>query len=260
VEVPAAGIAGILSTSNMFINNLSISLSESNFEEIYIASRQSENRVYSDEQVAQLPFINPHHIHYDEWQARKRSSDRLKSYLGNKNKPLSILEIGCGNGWLSAKLAGLKNSTVTGIDINKTEVSQARRVFSGVTNISFNPGGLKDIPSGKKFDVIVFAASIQYFPSFERAIRDAFSFLNDSGEIHILDSHFYYPNELESAKQRSLEYYHSTGFDEMADFYFHHSYDTLSNFKHKIIFNPYRLKNKMFRKNDPFPWICITVS
>ena len=260
MEVPSAGIAGILSTSNMFINNLSISISESNFEEIYIASRQSENRVYTDEEVVQLPFIDPNHIHHDEWQARKRSSERLKNYLGNKNKPLSILEIGCGNGWLSAKLAALKKSTVMGVDINQTELSQAQRVFSGMSNISFNPGGLKNIHPAKKFDVIIFAASIQYFPSIERIVRDAFSFLSEAGEIHILDSHFYYPNELESAKQRSLEYYHSTGFDEMADFYFHHSYNTLLNFKHKIIFNPYSLKNKMFRKNDPFPWICIMAS
>src|ERR1700688_525276 len=115
----------------MFINNLSISISESNFEEIYIASRQSESRVYSDEQVAQLPFVEPSHIHYDEWQSRKRSSDRLKNYLENKNKPLSILEIGCGNGWLSARLVAIKNSTVTAIDINRTELNQARRVFSG---------------------------------------------------------------------------------------------------------------------------------
>lgn len=260
MEVPPAGAAGILSTNNMFISNLSISMSESNFEEIYIASRQSESRVYTDEQVAHLPFIGPDHIHYDEWQARKRSSERLKNYLGNKNKPLSILEIGCGNGWLSAKLATLKNSKVTGIDINKTEVNQARKVFLCMSNLSFNLCGLKDMPVGKKFDVIVFAASIQYFPSFERVVQDAFSFLNNAGEIHILDSHFYYPNELESAKQRSLEYYRSTGFDEMADFYFHHSYNTLLNFKHKIIFSPYSLKNKMFRKNDPFPWICITAS
>jgi 2-polyprenyl-3-methyl-5-hydroxy-6-metoxy-1,4-benzoquinol methylase len=260
VEVPAAGTAGILSTKNMFINNLSISRSESNFEEIYIASRQSESRIYTDEQVAQLPSINLNHIHYDEWQARKRSSDRLKNYLGNKNRALSILEIGCGNGWLTAKLAVLKNSTVTGIDINRIELSQARRVFSGMANINFKSGGLKDIPEDKKFDIIVFAASVQYFPSFERVIRDAFPFLNDGGEIHILDSHFYYPNELESAKKRSLAYYHSTGCDEMADFYFHHSYDSLNGFRYKIIFNPYSLKNKMFRKNDPFPWICIKES
>jgi ubiquinone/menaquinone biosynthesis C-methylase UbiE len=244
----------------MFINNLSISISESNFEEIYIASRQSESRVYTDEQVAQLPYIDPHHIHHDEWQARNRSSEKLKNYLANKNKPLSILEIGCGNGWLSAKLAALKNSTITGIDINKTEVSQARRVFSGMSNVSFSAGGLKEMPDGKKFNVIVFAASIQYFPSFERVVRDAFSYLNDAGEIHILDSHFYYPDELESAKQRSMAYYHSTGFDKMAEYYFHHSYDSLRGFKYKIIFNSYCLKNKMFRKKDPFPWICIKAS
>jgi ubiquinone/menaquinone biosynthesis C-methylase UbiE len=260
VEVPATGVAGILSKNKMFINNLSISISESNFEEIYIASRQSESRVYSDEQVAQLPFVDLNHIHSDEWQSRKRSSDRLKNYLENKNNPLCILEIGCGNGWLSARLAAIKNSTVTGIDINRTELNQARRVFSMVDNIYFKEGGLKDIAADKKFDVIVFAASIQYFPSFERIIRDSLSFLNNKGEIHILDSHFYYPKELESAKQRSLAYYYSTGFEEMAAFYFHHSYDSLRNFKYKIIFNPYCLKSKMFRKNDPFPWICIKAS
>jgi|HubBroStandDraft_3_1064219.scaffolds.fasta_scaffold98866_1 ubiquinone/menaquinone biosynthesis C-methylase UbiE len=244
----------------MLTNKLSISLPGSDFEEIYLASRQSESRVYSDEQVLQLPFIGPAHIHYDEWQARRRSSDRLKNYLENKNKPLSILEIGCGNGWLSARLATLKNSTVTGTDINKSELSQARRVFSGMVNIRFIEGGIKYIPADKKFDVIVFAASIQYFPSFELVVRDALSLLNEVGEIHILDSHFYHLNELESAKQRSITYYHSIGFGGMAELYFHHSYESIKSFSYRIIFNPYNLKSKIFRKNDPFPWICITAS
>jgi ubiquinone/menaquinone biosynthesis C-methylase UbiE len=244
----------------MFTNSLSISIPESNFEEVYIASRKSENRVYTDEQVSQLPFIGPKHIHYDEWQARKRSCDRLKNYLENKYKSLSILEVGCGNGWLSARLSALKSSKVTGMDINNTELTQARRVFSGLSNLYFKEGGIIDIPLDKKFNVIVFAASIQYFQSFERIIRDALTLLTDSGEIHILDSNFYHPNELESAKQRSLAYYHSKGFGEMARFYFHHSYDSLKNFNHKVIFNPYNLKNKIFRKNDPFPWICIKAS
>ena len=68
---------------------------------MYLASRKKENRIYSDEQVVQLPFIEPTHIHYHEWQVRKRSALRLIHYLEKKNKPLSILEIGCGNGWLS---------------------------------------------------------------------------------------------------------------------------------------------------------------
>jgi ubiquinone/menaquinone biosynthesis C-methylase UbiE len=244
----------------MFTNQISISLPGSSFEEIYMASRQREDRVYSDEQVAKLPFIESTHIHYDEWQARRKSSDRLIKYLENKNKPLSILEIGCGNGWLSARMTVLKDSIVTGMDINKTELNQARRVFSGKANIRFKEGGIKDIPVDRKFDVILFAASIQYFPFFDVVILAALSILEDEGEIHILDSHFYHPNELELAKQRSITYYQSIGFGEMSAFYFHHSLDSLRNFDHKIIFNPYSFKNKIFRKNDPFPWICITAS
>lgn len=233
---------------------------ERNFEEIYIAARKSENRIYTDEQVSRLPSIDPKHLHYNEWQARRRSFGRLKNYLQKKNKPLSILEMGCGNGWLSAGLSAIKNSTVTGMDISKTELAQARRVFSGLSNISFKEGGIKEVPADRKFDTIVFAASIQYFQPFEWIILDALNLLSDSGEIHILDSHFYYPSELESAKLRTREYYQSTGFEEMAGFYFHHSYDSLKIFDYKIMFNPDSLTGKLFWKNDPFPWIRIKAS
>jgi protein-L-isoaspartate O-methyltransferase len=45
------------------------------------------------------------HRHYHEWQIRKASSNRLVKYLAKKQKILEILEVGCGNGWLSAKLS-----------------------------------------------------------------------------------------------------------------------------------------------------------
>lgn len=249
-----------MSTGNVFINQSGISLRRSKFEEVYTASRSDENRIYPDEQVVQLPFIEPAHVHYHEWQVRKRSSDRLINYLGKKNKSLSILEVGCGNGWLSARIAALGNSMVTGIDINNIELNQAMRVFAGVTNLHFEAGGIYDFQPFRKFDDVIFAASIQYFPSLDRIISDTLSLLKPDGEIHILDSHFYNPDELDLAKKRSLDYYHSIGFGAMAEFYFHHSLNSLKRFKHKIIFNPYSLKNRIFRKNDLFPWIRITVS
>jgi ubiquinone/menaquinone biosynthesis C-methylase UbiE len=242
----------------MFTNKLSTP--EKNFEEIYIAARESESRIYTDEQVSRLPIIDPKHLHYNEWQVRRRSSERLKNYLQKKKHPLSILEMGCGNGWLSARLSAVKDSTVTGMDINKTELAQAVRVFSGLPNISFKEGGIKEVPTDRKFDTIVFAASIQYFQPFEWIVLDALNLLSDSGEIHILDSHFYYPAELESAKERSRAYYQSTGFEEMSGFYFHHSYDSLKIFDHTIMFNPDSFTGKLFWKNDPFPWIRIKAS
>ena len=247
-------------TDDIFTNQSGISLPGLNFEEVYIASRSSENRLYQDEQVGQLPFIAPAHVHYHEWEVRRRSSERLINYLKKKKKSLSILEVGCGNGWLSARMAALGNSIVTGTDINSIELNQARRVFAGVTNLHFEARGVKDLHPDRKFDIVVFAASVQYFPSLDRIIPDTLSILKPDGEIHILDTHFYYPDGMDLARKRSLEYYHSIGFDGMAEFYFHHSIDSLKRFKHKIIFNPYSLKNRIFRKIDPFPWVRITVS
>ena len=171
-----------------------------------------------------------------------------------------ILEVGCGNGWLSAKLAELEDSTVTGIDINKTEIIQARRVFSGKTNMSFAVADLMNVEFDVKFDVIVFAASLQYFSSFDIIIREALALLEEDGEIHIMDSHFYLTRDLERARQRSRSYYRSIGFDTMAEFYFHHPFDSLKNYRHSLLFNPLSIKNRLFAKQDPFPWVCITAS
>ncbi len=227
---------------------------------MYFASRQKESRIYSDDQVALLPLIEASHIHYDEWQVRKRSASRLFKYLQNKNVPLSILEVGSGNGWLSAKLGELKNSTVTGIDINNVELDQAKKVFSNRANLNFTEGDLESVVFDKKFDAIIFAASIQYFPFFDQVIRKALSLLNQKGEIHILDSRFYHNKDLEQARLRSQFYYSSIGFGEMAKFYFHHSLDSIKSFPFKLLYNPSNIKNRIFSKRDPFPWIRISTT
>jgi ubiquinone/menaquinone biosynthesis C-methylase UbiE len=246
--------------NDIFAKPANTSFKEKGFEKLYITSREKENRLYTDGQVEQLPLIEKSHIHYNEWQVRKRSATRLIHYLENKNRPLSILEIGCGNGWLSGRLAAIGNSTITGMDINKTELDQAKRVFIKKTNISFIEGDISGIDFKKKFDAIIFAASIQYFPSFNKIIKDALSLLNEAGEIHILDSHFYKANDIEHARQRTNSYYRSIGYEKMAEFYFHHSVDSLNGFNYKLLFNPSSLKNRLFSKKDPFPWICITVA
>ena len=129
-------------------------------------------RVYNDDEVSHLPFIHSSHTHYKEWKIRSRSALRLCNYLESKNKPLSVLEVGCGNGWLSARLAELMNSTVTGIDINTSELTQAQRVFGDKANLHFAEGGLESLLYDIRFDVIIFAASIQYFPFFDEVVRN----------------------------------------------------------------------------------------
>jgi ubiquinone/menaquinone biosynthesis C-methylase UbiE len=180
------------------------------------------------------------------------------NYLKKKKRPQLLLEIGCGNGWLSAMMATLANSKVVGRDINSAELNQATRVFDNRRNLTFELGDLDDINSDMKFDIIVFAASVQYFPLISKTIKKALSLLNPAGEIHILDSHFYNMPDLEEAKKRSLIHYKSIDNQEMPGFYFHHSWDSLNEFQTEILFDPSSLKNKISFNKDPFPWIRIT--
>lgn len=228
------------------------------FEKVYLQLREKEGRVYTDEEVAMLPDIAETHRHSGEWKMRKESSRRLVNYLEKKPKALKILEIGCGNGWLSHQLADIDKSMVIGADINFSEIQQAAKVFHNKSNLHFI---YNDIASGvfeeNHFDVIVFAASIQYFPSLTEIIRESLKLLKPGGEIHIIDSHFYQLSELGAAKQRSLLYFEAAGFPQMVNWYFHHSHDELEQFNYSILYDPNSLFNKFLLNKNPFPWICI---
>lgn len=230
---------------------------EEALEEMYIAIREREGRTYNDKQVAQLPDINTPHLYYREWKMRKRSSQRLITYLTAKQKPLHILEIGCGNGWLSAKLADIPHANVIGLDTNRMEIEQAQRVFKK-SNLQFIHKGFNQdsFNANTKFDVIIFAASLSYFQSVRTAIGDAFSLLKEGGKIHVLDTPFYDSDKVEASASRCKKYYTDMGFAEMADHYFHHTLNKLYVFKHKILFNPDGFWNRLIKK-DVFYWIML---
>jgi len=228
------------------------------FERQYHNVRLTEQRIYSNEEIAMLPEISSSHIHYDEWKIRKKSSDRFLKFLSEKNKKLNILEAGCGNGWLAAKMASLKNANVTGIDINRIELMQAVTAFEKKENLHFLYGDLSS--SGltpHSFDVIVFASSIQYFASLENIINNALLLLNENGEIHIIDTPFYNGYEVANASKRTKEYYSSLGFKEMSDYYYHHSIKELHHFNYKILYSPSSIFSKLKKKQYPFHWIVI---
>lgn len=226
------------------------------FEKSYLQLRQKEGRVYTDKEVAQLPAVAETNPHYNEWQLRKESSEKLINYIKKRKKETDILEIGCGNGWLSAKLAGIKGSMVTGIDINSHELDQAKRVFKHIPNLQFSYGSINDLVK-MEFDVIVLAAAIQYFPLLQDLLTPAMKCLAQNGEIHIIDSHFYSLAELGEAKQRSRNYFESAGFPEMTNLYFHHSLAELDPLDYSVLYDPDSLFNRFLRNRNPFYWIRI---
>jgi ubiquinone/menaquinone biosynthesis C-methylase UbiE len=228
------------------------------FEKKYIELRQKEQRVYSDEELLQLPIIPKEHPHYAEWQIRKRSCNRLVHHLQKKHSLLRILEIGCGNGWMAHQLALTPGCTVTATDINFTELQQGARVFSHIANLQFIYCDIhSDILSKMQFDCIVFAACIQYFPSIPEVIQLSLPRLRPGGEIHILDSPFYKPVAIEAAQRRTHEYYCDMGFPEMSEHYYHHALSELDEFGYETLYHPSSFQHYLMQNKNPFPWLLV---
>jgi SAM-dependent methyltransferase len=182
---------------------------------------------YSDEEVARLPEIPDEHPQSAIWRHRKASCRRLMEYLAFKDKALSILEVGCGNGWLSFQLSSIPGNRVLGLDRDLAVLRQAARVFRQQPNLKFMCGDFySDIMAGLTFDTIIFSASIQYFPSLNEILSASLLRLKEKGEIHILDT---------PIRRRDL-----------------------GIFKYRLMFNPRSLPNRLLGKGRQMPWVRVT--
>ena len=228
------------------------------FEKKYIDIRSLENRLYTDEELMKLPDLPAEHPHCREWVMRKRSAQRLVRYLSNRKKSLDVLEVGCGNGWLTHQLAELPGAKVVGTDINFTELQQAARVFSNDPNLRFIHGDIRSgILEDRRFDIIIFAATIEYFPSLKKILHFTLTFLKPGGEIHLLESSFFRPEQIEKAKRQSNAYFASFGYPEMAEYYYHHNINDLRSFHHTMLYNPHSVRSQLLRMSNPNPWIRV---
>ena len=233
------------------------------FEKLYLELRQKEGRLYPDEVVKKLPELSFNHIHQNEWAIRKTSALWLISYLKNKSHLKNILEVGCGNGWLSNMLARTLPVEVCGVDTNEKELTQASRLFEFKRLYFIKANVMESFLFPGVFDVIILASSIQYFSALNLLIERLLDLLTLRGEIHIIDSPICYSKK-ESAEsyERSSNYFGSLGLEKMSDHYHYHTFDALTGFCHKVIFNPKAFlpvfKRKVFGiQSTPFPWIKI---
>jgi ubiquinone/menaquinone biosynthesis C-methylase UbiE len=227
------------------------------FEKEYIAIREKENRVLTDEQVKLLPKTERDHPHYKEWMVRKPTLKRFTNYLEERQFE-TALDLGCGNGWFTNKVSEHVFGLTIGLDVNVVELEQAARVFHK-ENLLFCYGNVLDGVMGENnFDLITLNASVQYFEDLQQLIPTLWQALQPEGEIHILDSHFYKKKEVPAAKERSIKYYRELGHKTMADYYFHHSWEAIERFPIKVLYSQLRWSKLMLGKvESPFPWIRI---
>lgn len=238
--------------------------SSNSFEDAYIKLRKKENRIHADDIVKKLPDVDKSHPNKKEWEMRKSTLKKLVEYLKALNSAERILELGCGNGWLSNNLAVRLKAEICAVDVNEIELLQGARVFGTQQNLCFVYTDIfSESLKAQKFNAIVLGSCIQYFQDLKNLHYKLFDLMDSSDRIYIVDSPFYSSRtESNAAKRRSLNYFKSLGFPEMAEKYFHHTLDELKYFNYKILYNPTSLTSLFKRKIlkmplSVFPIICI---
>jgi ubiquinone/menaquinone biosynthesis C-methylase UbiE len=224
------------------------------FEEVYIRLRTKEQRVHNDDFVQQLPLVPKWHPHAREWKMRRKTQERFCAFLASKKQPL-ILDIGCGNGWFTAKMAPYASGT-TGVDVGTEELEQAARCF-GSESVRFVCCSDLNLLPEAQFDIITFNASIQYFEPTTAFWENLFRLLKPGGEIHLLDSPIYEPTDQHAAKERSAHYFNQQQESAAEGYYFHLTWNNLPA-NYQVRYQSANRILRFFKTDSPFPWVVIS--
>ncbi len=106
-----------------------------------------------------------------EMESSKAVTKLLSNIMNNDN---SILDVGCGVGHYYVSLKKLKKEIeYYGIDIKTQYIAEAKKIFSGKTNVHFKKGDIYDIPFKKNtFDIVMFINTLENLPSIEKPISE----------------------------------------------------------------------------------------
>jgi SAM-dependent methyltransferase len=233
----------------------------------YFRVRARESRLYPDAVVRVLPEIDRSHALAKEWAARADSLSRLANYVARMQRGLDLLDLGCGNGWMTHQLAALPNVRAYGLDLNRRELTQAARVFLGQPRLKFIYADVFTAPLPvRSFHLIVLASVIQYFADLPALIRRLQTLCAPGGEIHVLDSPLYAPGEVAAARQRTRDYYARQRLSAAADDYHHHTRQSLAPFQPDVLYDPRAPLNRLAQwwwgeqPRSPFVWLRIAAS
>ncbi|MCD6443282.1 MAG: methyltransferase domain-containing protein [Thermotogae bacterium] len=130
---------------------------------------------------------------YDEWyeSERGRRIDEIETNLImsllKPRKGERILDVGCGTGNYSIKLAKL-GCVVVGIDPSKDMINRAleKSIKLHLKDVSFKLGKAEELPfPDEDFDAVVSVTAIEFFDEVEKAVSEMFRVLKSGGRLVI---------------------------------------------------------------------------
>jgi SAM-dependent methyltransferase len=164
------------------------------------SSRGSGSDTNDPEFYLALPSCDRKRDDARQWAIRAKTFRRLQSEIlpemaGEGDSPLTILDLGAGNGWMSHRLAGLghrpvaidlltnsKNGLGTASHYGRELPELFPRFQAEFDNLPFSDG---------QFDCAIFNASFHHSENFDRTIGEAIRCLCPGGILIIADSPIY---------------------------------------------------------------------
>jgi SAM-dependent methyltransferase len=175
--------------------------SRQKFAEDYLRIRRAEGRGSDDpEYYFALPFRDLSGTLNGQWAMRGRTYRYFerKILLPLENgRPLDILDVGAGCGWMSYRLA-LRGHRAVAVDLltdGRDGLGAARHYLTRAHFARFN-ADFDHLPfAAAQFDVVIFNASVHYSSNYFGTLTEAKRCLREGGRIVILDSPVYKTRE-----------------------------------------------------------------
>lgn len=167
------------------------------FRRDYGAHRAAEGRGYSGEELLALPYVS-HGRWAKQWAVRARTFDAFVARVvvplrRTAGRPLRVLDLGAGNGWLSYRLAQ-GGDDCTAIDIRDDDVDGLGAAAALQRDAPFAcvPASFDALPvADGAADLAVFNAALHYTTDLAATLHEAVRAVRSGGEIVILDLPFY---------------------------------------------------------------------
>ncbi|MGH9430465.1 MAG: class I SAM-dependent methyltransferase [Terriglobia bacterium] len=104
----------------------------------------------------------------------------------------SILDVGCGTGWLARRIAPLlPQGRVVGMDVADEMSRRATQASNGFANVQFITGSVSKIPwASPDFTKVFSVESAYYWPDPGASLREIFRVLRPSGSAWILINYY----------------------------------------------------------------------
>lgn len=124
---------------------------------------------------------------YNKLWVQKYSLTPTRDYLLKVidiDRPLKILDLGCGPGELIAELLKINaNLDITGLDFSKGMLNESIRKNPSAKHIQMDVSNLHNLDD--KFDIIISTHSLPYWKNSRKVMKDLSTILADDGRLYI---------------------------------------------------------------------------